>query len=146
MRGTFARRRGLRWDPKFDPDPGGGEGWRGALSPSMVYKARRDSAAEETGSGRCQANGIYAKSGLRRRRADYSGRATGEQTSGEERGGSQLAARDKEEYKYMTVEYYFFTRRLRFVVILTQRNGSICENQYLSTIVFLIEIIGSRLM
>lgn len=21
MRGTFARRRGLRWDPKFDPDP-----------------------------------------------------------------------------------------------------------------------------
>lgn len=78
MRGTFARRRGLRWDPKFDPDPGGGEGWRGALSPSMVYKARRDSAAEETGSGRCQANGIYAKSGLRRRRADYSGRATGE--------------------------------------------------------------------
>lgn len=75
MRGTFARQRGLRWDPKFDPDPGGrGE----TLSPSPVYKARRDSTAEETGSGRCQANGIYAKSGLRRSRADYPDRVTGE--------------------------------------------------------------------
>lgn len=72
MRGTFARRRGLRWDPKFDPDPREGA----ALSPSLVYKARRDSTAEETGSGRCQANGIYAKSGLRCGYADY--RATGE--------------------------------------------------------------------
>ena len=26
MRGTFARRRGLRWDPKFDPDPREGGG------------------------------------------------------------------------------------------------------------------------
>lgn len=39
MRGTFARRRGLRWDPKFDPDPGGGEG-RGGRCPLPWFTKR----------------------------------------------------------------------------------------------------------